>query len=149
MKIDIKITGTLEPDNLSEYILEILGEAGVTDISYEEHQHYEDWLSSLPEEDVPDLRESCIDWIRCWGNGGGDLSSETCITNAINELESNNPKELAEAIYGSIDEYSKSKFDATALTINIIDESMEEIMVERREAELNYEEENDVSTTEA
>jgi len=142
MRLDIEITGTIDHDHdhLLKYIMELLDKTGVSNIHYREHEHYEDWLAKLPNEAMPGLSTLCLDWIRHWGNGGGDLSSETCITDAINDLDSEAPKELAEAIFGSIDEYSKSHFDAAALTIEMIGGCIEEIMAERREIELNYEE---------
>ena len=62
------------------------------------------------------------------------------ITDAIRDLKSDVPAELAIAIYCSVAGYSKSEFEATGLTIEMLEECIEEVMAEIREKEINAEE---------
>ena len=143
MRKSIEITGIITSDTQLEYILEKLEAIEVDDVNYREYPQYDDWLAELPKDSIPGLANECRAWIHHWGNGGGDQSSETCITDAINDLKSDVPAELAEAIRGSVAGYSKTEFDAAGLTIEMIDDCIEELMVEQREKESEYEEDSE------
>jgi len=142
MKRTVQITGVIDSDMKFNFIKTFLEKAGMTKINFRTLPQFDDWQSELPKESIPGLSNDCLDWIRHWGNGGGDQSSETCISDAIKNLNSENPAELADAILESVSGYSKSEFDAIGLTIEMIDSCIEEIMAERREIELNYEEDS-------
>ena len=143
MRKSIEITGVITSDTQLEYILEKLEAIEVDDINYREYPQYDDWLAELPKDSIPGFADECRAWIHHWGNGGGDQSSEACITDAIRDLNSNVPSELANAIYNSVADYSKTNFDAAGLTIELIDGCIEELLAEARELELNNEEDDD------
>ena len=65
-----------------------------------------------------------------WCNGGGDESSEICITDALENIKSNVPAKLADAIYNSVAGYSKSEYEAASLTIEMIDACIKELNAE-------------------
>ena len=123
----IQITGIIDGVN-PETIKAVLKEAGVAgNMKIETLPNYDDWLESLPKEDLPGLREECINWIRCWCNGGGDYSSKNVITEALEEMTSDVPKKLAEAAYDSVIDYSKKEFEAIGLVMELINGSIEDL----------------------
>jgi len=127
MKNDIEITGVIAEVTDIEKIKMLLEAAGITEIKIRTLPQYDDWLGNLPTENIPGLSNACLEWIHDWGNGGGDSSSEDCITDAVKVLKSNVPVKLADAVYNSIADYSKSKFDAAGLTIEMITGCMENL----------------------
>ena len=106
------------------YLLET---AGISGSNIKTLPHYGDWLENLPNENIPGLNDACLDWIRHWCNGGGDESSKTLITDAIESLDSDIPAELAETAYNSVVDYSKTEFEAIGLTIDMINGCMEDL----------------------
>ena len=127
MKTQIEITCVVDDEADVGTIIYLLDTAGVSDARLRSVTHYGDWKDGLPKEAVPGLSDECLEWIRYWGKGGGDYSSEICIRSAIEELMSDIPAELADAIHGSVTDYSKSGFEATGLTIQMINECIEEL----------------------
>ena len=127
MRNNIEITGIIAADAAIETIQALLETAGVTKIGIITHPYYYDWLENLPKERIPGLGNACLDWIRHWCSGDGDQSSETCIIDAIETLGSDVPVELAEAVYDSVTDYSKSKFEAAGLTIEMVDGCIEDL----------------------
>lgn len=91
---------------------------------------FEPWLQTLPEEPVAGLGDKCWSWIRSWGNGGGDLSTEQGVQAAIELLESDSPRALAAAIFDNIADFSKSPFEASGLVMLLMDESLQECQAE-------------------
>jgi len=126
MRETIEITGIIDGVKTG-YIKKLLENAGVSLVKIKTQPYYYDWIETLPKESMPGLAEQCIDWIHSWGNGGGDYSSETCITDAIRALKSDVPASLADAIYSSVVDYSKSDFEAMGLTMELINGSIDDI----------------------
>ncbi|MCL2578153.1 MAG: hypothetical protein FWE27_08925 [Defluviitaleaceae bacterium] len=136
MRIQVGITGVVtDAKTIDQIIKNKLAEIGMMEIVINTLPHFDDWLAGLSKLKLSGLSSACLDWVRNWGNGGGDQSSETCITDAINNCGSDIPAVLAEAIFNSVSGYSKSKFDAAGLTIEIIDGCIEECKATIREAE--------------
>lgn len=127
MRTQNEITFVTDDDVGIGTVMHLLETAGVSDIKIRTQPHYGDWLEGLPNESIPGLSGECREWIRHWGNGGGDQSSETCITDAINEANTDIPAVLADAIYGSVADYSKSEFEAENLTITMVDACVAEL----------------------
>lgn len=94
---------------------------------------YENWRKKLSKEPIPGLKEECQSWIHYWGNGGGDYSTEACITSALDELNSDIPTDISDTIYGSICGYSKSGFEASLLAMDIVNESILELEITKQE----------------
>ena len=135
MRKNIEITGIIAGDTDIERIIALLETAGISEGNIKTIPHYYDWLENLPKENIPGFKSACLDWIRYWGSGGGDQSSEDCITDAIEELDSDIPVELANAAYNSVIDYSKTEFEAGGLTIDMIDGCMEDLNGEKITAE--------------
>jgi hypothetical protein len=127
MRKNIEITGVTDGDIDFETIIALLETTGVLGVKIKTGIHYYDWLENLPKKSVPGLKDACLDWIRGWGNGGGDQSSEDCITDAIEVLNSDIPFKLADAVYNSVVDYSKTEFEASGLTVEMIDGCMEDL----------------------
>ena len=123
----IEITGILDGADI-EAIKALLENAGVSLLKIKTQPYYYDWIETLPKESMPGLAGQCVNWIHLWGNGGGDYSSETCITDAIRALNSDVPARLADAIYSSVVDYSKSDFEATGLTMDLINGSIDDLV---------------------
>ena len=127
MRKSIEITGIIDESVNLENIKMLLEAAGISDGNIKTISQYDDWLANLSKKSIKGLKDACLDWIRYWGSGGGDQSSEDCITDTIEQLKSNVPAKLANAIYNSIVDYTKTEFDAAQLTIEMIDGSIEDI----------------------
>jgi len=127
MRKNIEITGIIDESVNLENIKMLLEAAGISENKVRTIPQYDDWLANLPKKSIKGLKDACFDWIRYWGSGGGDQSSEDCITDAIELLESDVPAKLANAIYNSVVDYTKTEFEAAQLTIEMIDGSMEEL----------------------
>ena len=119
MRKNIEINGIIDGNFDIENFKILLEAAGVSKVKIKTHHQYNDWLETLPKEEILGLKSECLDWIRHWGNGGGDSSSQTLITDAIECLNSDVPVELADAVYTSVVDYTKSEFDAVSLTIEM------------------------------
>lgn len=122
----VAITGLVEDQEAAGRIIQMLMDAGMEKIEADTCPNFEVWLEELPEEPIKGLAGECLDWIRHWGNGGGDFSTEENIRCAITELGSDSPQALADAIYHSVVNYSKSPFEASCLAKDIVEESMAE-----------------------
>ena len=127
MRTTVNMTFTIDSDVSIEALIQLIETVGARDIATKSIPHYEDWLASLPKEAIPGLSDACLDWIHNWGTGGGDQSSETMIIEAISKLSSDVPEALADAIYGSVADYSKSDFDAMQLAMEMIDGCLDDI----------------------
>jgi hypothetical protein len=121
MRTQNEITFVTDDDVSIGTIVYLLETMGVGDIKFRIQPNYDDWLESLPKGSIPELSDTCLGWIRHWGNGGGDQSSETCIKDAINEAGTNVPAELANAALHSVSGYCKSAFEAENLIMSMID----------------------------
>jgi len=127
MRKSIEITGIIDESVNLENIKILLEAAGISESNISTISQYDDWLENLPKKSIKGLKDACLDWIRHWGNGGGDQSSEDCITDAIEQLECNIPAKLANAIYNSVVDYTKTEFGAAQLTIEMIDGCIEDL----------------------
>ena len=127
MRKSIEITGIIDESVNLEHIKMLLEAAGISENKVRTIPQYDDWLVNLPKKSIKGLKDACLDWIRYWGSGGGDQSSEDCITDAIEQLESDVPAKLATAIYNSVVDYNKTPFEAAQLTIELIDGCIEDI----------------------
>lgn len=120
------ITGNGSLD-LNELALK-LRELGLNRYSYQESLSIEAYLYSLPDDYVPGLSDAVDNWIRCWGNGGGDYSTECRLRETITECpEEITVKELAEKLYDSIAEDYKTRFQSVTLIHDAISEAMKEL----------------------
>jgi hypothetical protein len=126
MRKSIEITGIIADNADTKKLKAQLESLGISNIIIKTLPQYDDWLSSLPSESVPGLKDACLAWIRYWGIGGGDSSTETCIADAITALKSDKPKELADAIYKSIADYTKTPFEAAGLTMELLNNCIDE-----------------------
>lgn len=129
----MRITGLVKDQEQADRIIQMLADAEMERIEADTCPNFEAWLDELPEEPMKGLADCCLDYIRHWGNGGGDYSTEECIKAAITELGSDSPQELADAIFHSVVDYSKSPFEASCLTIDLVEDSMQECKYEPRE----------------
>ena len=127
MKQTIEITGVIDSVTDSALLKIMLTAAGMTDITVRSLPHYGEWLAGLPSASIVGLNEACREWIRHWGNGGGDSGSETCVSEALTESGSDVPAEIAESVYNSIAGYSKTEFDAAGLTMELVCGCMDEL----------------------
>lgn len=89
-------------------------------------KEYRAWLQELKQKQAAALSDACISWIKAWGSGGGDYSSEACIVAALTENPSDQAAEVAQTIYESIAEYSKTSFEASVLAMNIVNMCLQE-----------------------
>lgn len=122
----LNIAGLVEDQEAANRIIQMLMDADMEHIQADTCPNFEVWLDDLPEEPMKGLADCCLDYIRHWGNGGGDYSTEECIRAAITELGSDSPQELADAIFHSVVDYSKSPFEASCLTIDLVEDSISE-----------------------
>ena len=129
----IMITGKTNDPSVVEKLKTMLKEANIEDVLLQTCPNFDEWMKTLPDEPIPGLVNECWSWIRHWGNGGGDYSTETQIQEAITELGSDVPKELADAMYCSVAEYSKSPFEASALVMDILTECLADCQVKIEE----------------
>ena len=127
MRKSIEITGIIDENVNLEHIEMLLEAAGISESNIRTIPQYDEWLANLSKKRIPGLKDACLDWIHHWGSGGGDQSSEDCITDAIEQLNSNVPANLANAIYNSVVDYTKTEFGAAQLTIEMIDGCIEDI----------------------
>ena len=105
----------------------ILSTGTILELTNRPYNGYEKDIKKLPKEPVPGLREECKAWIRHWGSGGGDYSTEACISGALSELGTDIPAEVANVIYESIEGYCKSRFEASLLAMDIVHECIREV----------------------
>lgn len=120
------ITGDGSLD-LNELALK-LRELGLQRFAYHESLSIEAYLYSLPDTYIPGLLQAVDDWVRCWGNGGGDYSTECRLRETITECpEETTVRELAEKLYDSIAEDYKTKFQSVNLVHDAISEAMNEM----------------------
>lgn len=80
---------------------------------------FNEWIETLPTEPVEGFNQEATQWIRHWGIGGGDFSTEESIANCS---PSNIPKEWANDAYNSFEGYSKNSFDAARLIMELVGE---------------------------
>jgi len=120
MKFDYMITATGDGVR-SDTIKALLEHANLEKVEIQSQVSFDDFLKTLPEAPVPGLANACCDWLQHWGNGGGDYSTEKCAKSACT---TDNPRELAQAVYDSIRDYSKTPFEAAALVENIFSDAI-------------------------
>lgn len=111
------------PADLSNVLRTALNRAGVDVISMRSAPDFDAWVDTLPDVPVPGLAAAVSAWFSSWGNGGGDVSTETCAQSAC---VSDHPRELAQAIYDEIAGYSKSPFDTAVLVMDALQAHLEE-----------------------
>lgn len=111
-------------------IKEALEKIGLEDVKVECLLNFDEYVESLPDEVVPGLADACLDWIRCYGIGGGDYSTESCMRDGCEECESDNPRVIAKAMYGKICGYCKTSFQSAAMVHDCLSEAMTEIKSE-------------------
>ncbi len=99
---------------------------GLSEVLVEKLLNFDAYVESLPNNPVEDFTQKCDNWIRCWGNGGGDLSTETVLRDACKADKSNNPRVLARALYEAIADYTKRSFEASSMVATIINECLNE-----------------------
>lgn len=127
--VSLMITGHTKDPITKEKLQAMLKGVNFEEILIQICPDFFEWMETLPTDPVPGLADECWNWIRHWGNGGGDYSTETMIQAAINELKSDEPKALANTIYSSVSDYCKTPFEASVLTMNIMDECLTDCLV--------------------
>lgn len=110
-------------DNKIKSALEALG---LSEVLIEKLLNFDAYVESLPNGPIENFALRCDDWIRCWGNGGGDLSTEAVLREACKADKSNNPRVLARTLYESIVNYTKTSLDASSMVATIINECLNE-----------------------
>ena len=121
----LMITAYTKDPVIKEKLTSMLEGADLENILIESCHSFDEWKEVLPQKAVPGLARACWEWIRHWGNGGGDSSTEQMIQGAISELKSDEPRKLADAICDSISGYCKTTFEASVLTMDIMNECLE------------------------
>lgn len=91
---------------------------------------YNEWYDSLPHEPIENLADACWLWIKAWGSGGGKREAEIRIKAAIIRAETDNPRELANAIYNSVAGCYIYPFEASDLTMDLLNDCLSEIRTE-------------------
>lgn len=108
-------------------LIDSLRKLGLKDFHFNESTSLEAYIHSLPGISLPGFADKISDWIRTWGNGGGDYSTECCIRDACNAADDNiSVKELAKVINGEIADYSKAKHEAASLIELMFNEVLSE-----------------------
>lgn len=113
-----------------EKIKEALEKIGLEDVQVECLLNFDEYIECLPDEDMPGLADACLDWIRHYGIGGGDYSTESCMRTGCEECESNNPRVIAKSMYGEICGYCKTSFQSASIVHDCLSEAIEEIKSE-------------------
>jgi hypothetical protein len=83
----IMITGYSKDPITEEKLQAMLKDANLEKLLVQTCPDFDEWMETLSEEPVPGLGEACLNWIRGWGNGGGDCSTEDQIKGAIYEFK--------------------------------------------------------------
>ena len=130
----IYLTAYANDPSVIERLTSLLEDANLESILIQTCPDFHEWMETLPTEPIPELGNTCRDWIRHWGSGGGDCSTEDQIKAAIDELDpedSDVPRELADAMYCNIAEYSKTPFEASQLVMELIIGSLADCEAEK------------------
>lgn len=122
----LQILGFVSDETQAQKIKEMLENADMKELESRTCPKFDEWLEELPDQPLEEMRDRCRYWIRSWGNGGGNYSTENCIVEAISESGSDIPRELAQAIYDSIVDYCLPSFDASCLVITLVQEVLDE-----------------------
>ena len=122
----MQILGFVADEAQAQKIKEMLENTDMQELQSRTCPKFEEWLEELPDRPMEEMRERCRHWIRCWGNGGGNYSTENSAVTAISESDSDIPRELARAIYDSIVDYCLPPFDASCLVMLLIQEVLDE-----------------------
>jgi len=131
----INLTAYTNEPFVAEKFTAMLESANFEDILIKTCPDFNEWINRLPTEPIIGLGEACREWIRYWGIGGGDCSTEDQIKSAIGSLAPNDdvPKRLADAMYSNIANYSKTAFEASVLIMDIITDCLAECESESKE----------------
>jgi len=122
----ISITAYTDDATVVDTLTSLLADTNIEEILIKTCPDFNEWMESLPVEQIPGLGDACHEQIRHWGIGGGDSSTESQIKDSIENLGSDVPKELANAMYNSVVDYSKTPFEASVLIMDIIKDSLAE-----------------------
>lgn len=109
-----------------EKIKSALEALGLSEVLVEKLLNFDAYVESLPNGPIENFALRCDDWIRCRGNGGGDLSTETVLRDACKADKSNNPRVLARTLYESVVDYTRTSFTASTMVATIINECLNE-----------------------
>jgi len=97
--------------------------AKMEDVKIKCHISFKSFLETLPESPIPGFAAAIYDSLQSWGNGGGDISTERLGKAACT---TDNPRELAQAIYDSIAGHSLIPFEASSVVMTLISEEISE-----------------------
>ena len=97
---------------------------------------YDEWFAQLPDKPNEGFARECWSQVRSWSNGGGRLKAAEQMEHAIDSCNSENPRDLACTIYHSIVDHTMPPFEASCLTMHIVDEALRDC---------NYREASEVS----
>ena len=121
----MQILGFVSDKTQAQKIKEMLENTNMKELKSRTCPKFDEWLEELPDQPMEEMGERCLYWIRSWGNGGGNYTTETCAVAAISESGSDIPRELAQATYDSI-VYCLQPFDASCLVMTLIQEVLDE-----------------------
>lgn len=122
MNYDYLITATGGVDR-EGVISALFAYAKMKDVNIKCHVSFKSFLESLPESPVPGLASAVYNSLHSWGKGG-DISTERLGKPACT---TDNPRELAHAVYDSIAGHTLIPFEASSVVMTIISETIEEL----------------------
>ncbi len=88
---------------------------------------YEPWYNGLSDAPIKGLADKVFRYVRGWGNGGGSLSVQSAVEEALGLNETDDPKTLADAINIAAVEGGMTPREASSFTMGAIGDSMAEL----------------------
>lgn len=116
MNYDYLITATGGVDR-EGVISALFAYAKMKDVNIKCHISFSSFLETLPESPIPGLASAVYNSLNSWGNGCGDISTERLGKSACT---TDNPRELAKAIYDRIAGHTLIPFEASSVVMTII-----------------------------
>ncbi len=109
-----------------EAIIKLLNSTGLSEIQVERLLNFDAMVSELPNSEVEGFNAACLDYIRYFGMGGGDASTEENMRIACEDTGGDNPQVLARAMYERIAGHCKTAFVAGKIVYNCVKEALGE-----------------------
>lgn len=105
----------------------IIDKADFTAIEENSLDNYLEWLGQLPEREISGLNKECRNYVQCWGDWRGRLTVKELAKDAILEIPSNKPKDIAKSVFDRLCPAVYSPLDATTFVIDMVDSSLLEL----------------------
>lgn len=121
----LNLASRADDPNVVDCMIQMLADVDMKSLENKTRPNFEAWLGNLSGESMNGLSNYCLDYIHHWGSGGGDYSTERSIGTAIEGLQSEVPRDLANAIFRSVVGSGKSRFEASCLTIDLMNDAMQ------------------------